>query len=367
MNQTMTTATGGSGQTLGIALIGCGGMASNYRDNYARIAGTTYRLVVDVNADLARQMATDLGAERSSSDWRDALADDIQVADISTPNHLHAEQATALLSAGKHVILQKPLAPTLDECQAIVAAAKAAGRQAAVYMSDLEDPVVWDMRDIVREGYLGRVTGVRGRYAHRGGLTAKVTEANWRSSAEKTGGGSFIQLSIHHTNLLSWILDDQVTSVMAYAKNLMCPNIGGDDTAACVCEFASTGVLGLFDSAWNADGTGVEIYGSEGSLKMMGGQGAAVEARLNRPYTGRVITVEAANTTTHIPPSGSTRTHCRADNPLNQHVAFVEAVRDGKTFPVSAEIGLYDVAVVKAVYEAAETGRRVAVEEMLNQ
>lgn len=348
---------------IGIALIGCGGMAHNYRDNYAHLPGTAYRLVVDVDAALAEQVARDLGVERHSTDWRDALAPDIHVADISTPNHLHEEQAAALLSAGKHVILQKPMAPSIAECRQIVDAATAAGRQAGVYMSDLEDPLVWDLRDLIRGGHIGQVSGVRARYAHRGGL--RTSPSAWRGSEEKTGGGSFIQLSIHHTNLCSWLLDDQIASVSGYAKNLYCPNIGGDDTAVCVTEFARTGVLGVFESAWNSDGTCLEVYGTEGSLKMLGGQGAPVEARLSKPFEGRVLKVADPSAPAHFPASGNTRAHCRPDNPLNQHVGFVKAVQAGETFPVNAEIGLYDVAVVKALYRAAEEGRRVTVAEML--
>jgi predicted dehydrogenase len=346
---------------LGIALIGCGGMARNYRDNYANIPGTRYRLVVDVNAEVAEQTAGECSVARWSTDWREALADDVQIVDISTPNHLHTEPAVELLGRGKHVILQKPMAPTVAECRRIVEAARASGAKAGVYMSDLEDPLVWDLREIVRGGYIGQVTGVRARYAHRGGLRAPATETNWRGSAEKTGGGAFMQLSIHHTNLLSWMLDDTISSVMGYAKNLMCLNIGGDDLTACVAEFARTGVLGVFESAWNADGTCLELYGSEGSVKMRGGQGAPTEVVLNRPFSGRIVQVESTERTMVPANSG----HSRPENPLNQHIAFVAAVRDGLSVPVPAEIGLYDVAVVKAVYHSAETGRRIAVEEML--
>jgi predicted dehydrogenase len=350
---------------LGIALIGAGGMAKNYRDNYAAIPGTRYRLIVDVNLDVAREAAAEHGVERFSTDWRDALAGNIQIADISTPNHLHAEQATTLLAGGKHVLLQKPMAPTIEECQAIVRAAEAAGRTAGVYMSDLEDPVAWDLRDIVQGGYLGRVSSVRARYAHKGGLNAPPNPDNWRGSAEKTGGGSFMQLSIHHTNLLSWMLDDSIASVMGYAKNQMCPNIGGDDTAVSVAEFGKSGILAIFDSAWNADGSILEIYGSEGHVKMLGGQGAAVEARLNRPFQGRVMKVPEANQATMTPAVAGTRNQCRADNPLNQHVAFVQAIQRGEPAPVPADIGLYDVAVVKAVYKSAAEGTRVQVRDLL--
>lgn len=350
---------------LGIALIGAGGMAKNYRDNYAAIPGTRYRLIVDVDPSVASEAASRHGAERFSTDWRDAIADDIQIADISTPNHLHAEQATALLSAGKHVILQKPMAPTVAECQAIVRAAEAAGKIAGVYMSDLEDPAVWDLREIVRGGFLGRVSSVRARYAHKGGLSAPPNPNNWRGSAEKTGGGSFMQLSIHHTNLLSWILDDSIASVMGYAKNQMCPNIGGDDTAVSIAEFEKSGILAIFDSAWNADGSILEIYGSEGHVRMLGGQGAGVEARLNRPFQGRVVEVPEANKTQLTPASDGTRNQCRADNPLNQHVAFVQAIQRGDPAPVPASTGLYDVAVVKAVYQSAIEGKRIQVRDLL--
>jgi predicted dehydrogenase len=349
----------------GIALLGAGGMARNYRNNYRAIPGTRYRLIVDVNAELAAQVAAENGAERWSTDWRETLADDIHIVDISTPNHLHTEPAVALLTAGKHVILQKPMAPTVAECREIVAASKTSGAKAGVYMSDLEDPVVWDMREIIQGGYLGSVTGIRARYAHRGGLRAVPSDGNWRGSAEKTGGGAFMQLSIHHTNLAAWLLDDTITSVMGYAKNLLCPNIGGDDLTAAVMEFDRTAVLGVFESAWNADGSCFEVYGSEGSVKMRGGQGSAVEVQLNRPYSGRVIHV-SDDSRTLIPASGETHEHCRAENPLNQHVAFVTAVRDGLKVPVPAEVGLFDVAVVKAVYESAQSGRRISIEEMLS-
>jgi len=350
---------------LGIALIGAGGMAANYRDSYVGIPGTEYRLIVDIHEETARTVAAQLGVPRYSADWRDALADDIHIADVSTPNHLHAEQAVALLQAGKHVLLQKPMAPTVAECTQIVEAAEQADCLAGVYMSDLEDRLVWDVREIVQGGYLGRVSSVRGRYAHTGGLRAQASEGNWRGSAEKVGGGAFMQLSIHHTNLLSWVLGDRIASVSGYAKNLMCPNVGGDDLSACVCEWEATGALGLFDAAWNAPHDMVEVYGSEGRVMFAGGQGGPGEAVLNRPFEGRVIRVPEAGRLVTFPRSGGTREHCARTNPHNQHVAFVEAVRDGKPAPVPVEVGRYDVAVVKAVYASAEQGRRVSVSEVL--
>ena len=345
---------------LGIALIGCGGMASHYRGVYANRQGVAFQLVVDVESDVARGVARELGVAHWSTDWRDALADTIQLADISTPNHLHEEQAVALLEAGKHVMVQKPLAPSVAACQRIVAAAEKSGAMAGVYISDLEDPAVWDLREMVRQGCFGRITGVRARYTHRGGLTAAPSA--WRGSAEKTGGGSFIQLAIHHINLATWLLGEEIISVVGSVKNLICKNIGGDDTAACVAEF-SGGAVGVFESAWNAEGTCFQLYGSEGSATIHGTEGARIEGRVGKPFIGHTLSTD---------PEGR---FCRdaieivrdQAGPFNQHLAFVEAVRSGRLPEVPATVGRRDVAVCKAVARSAELGRRVLVQEILEE
>ena len=341
----------------GIALLGCGGVAAGYRHRYAQVPNADFRLVVDIDGALAERVARELGVARSSTDWRDALAEDIALVDVSTPNHLHAQQAIALLEAGKHVLIQKPLAPTMEECQRIVEAARLSQTCAGVYISDLDDPLVWDVREIIRQGKLGKVTGVRARYAHRGGLTAPRRENYWRGSAEKTGGGSFMQLSIHHVNLVSWLLDDWIETVSAFSKNLMCENIEGDDTTVCAASFQKTGTLAVFESSWSADGSSLSLYGSEGSVTIHGVEGAAADVRLSGAFAGRVLTVGD---------DGVGRCE-RGERPLfeSQHAAFVRAALAGEAPEVSVARGLHDVAIIHAAYRSAREGRHVNVSELL--
>ena len=341
----------------GLALIGCGGVAAGYRHRYANLPDAEFRLAVDIDGALAERVARELGVARFSTDWRDALSGDIQLVDLSTPNHFHAEQAEALLAAGKHVLIQKPLAPSLDECRRIVRAAEKSRTCAGVYISDLDDPLVSDIRDIVRQGRIGRVTGVRARYAHRGGLSAPRRTDYWRGSAAKTGGGSLMQLSIHHVNLVCWLLSDEIDIVTALSTNLMCENIEGDDVSVCAASLAESGALAVFESSWNADGTSLSLYGSEGSVTIHGCEGAAADVRLNGPFSGRVLTVGE---------SGTGRCE-RADRtgPDNQHAAFVRAALAGAKAEVPVERGLRDVAVIHAAYLSAREGRRVKVSELL--
>jgi predicted dehydrogenase len=327
---------------MGIALIGCGGIAASYRATYANLPGAPLRLVIDRDEELARSVARELGAARFATDWREALAPDVQIIDLSTPNHLHEEPGVALLESGRHVIFQKPLAPSVEACQRIVEAAERGRALGAVYMSDLEDPLFWEWRDALDKGKLGRVTGLRARYAHRGGLSLKAS-ATWRNSKEQTGGGAFIQLSLHHINLACWLLRDTVESVMAYSENLACPGIEGDDTTVCLARFARTGVLGVFESAWSADGSFFSIYGTESSVHCHGTEGSIASGLIVREQSR---------------PAGELR---GVDGPNNQHRAFVQACLAGKSPEVSVADGLRDVAVVQSAYLSAREGRRITL------
>ena len=81
---------------------------------------------------------------RWSTSFSDCLAEDIDVVDISTPNFLHKKQAVAAIEAGKHVIIQKPLAPSVEEGQRILEAARQSDKNVGMYMSTFNDPLVMD-------------------------------------------------------------------------------------------------------------------------------------------------------------------------------------------------------------------------------
>src|SRR4051812_36294431 len=106
-----------------VALVGCGGMAKKYRTVYARLPGARWGGAIDPNQQVLDACRAE-GAERCTTAFEDALADDIDAVVISTPNHLHADQAVASLSAGKHILLQKPIANTLEAADRIAAAAE---------------------------------------------------------------------------------------------------------------------------------------------------------------------------------------------------------------------------------------------------
>jgi predicted dehydrogenase len=340
---------------LHVALVGAGGMAKNYRKVYANLPDVEWSVAIDLNPEQLELCRAE-GAKHTSEDFRDALAFDIEMVDISTPNHLHEEQAVAALVAGKHVLLQKPIANTLEAADRILLAASGSKGTLGIYLSSYANPMVWEIKRLVQEGYLGKIQSVRARDSHRGGLRHPA-DPTWRSSRDKTGGGSFIQLSVHAINLMQWWLDSPITEVSAFSANQYSPNIGGDDVTVCLAKF-SGGFLGTFDSGYASEGMSREIFGTAGWVKMLERENE-LELNLDKAYSSDWIEYDTPGKkkVCYMPP----RILDDAESPINPQRMFIEAIRAGKKPMMDGETGRQDLAVVMAAYESAKEGRPAAL------
>jgi predicted dehydrogenase len=331
-------------------------------DAYKSCPDSELALIQDIDEKKVREQAERLGVPWTTN-FADLLAPDIDVVDVSTPNHLHAEQAITALDAGKHVMCQKPMAPTVAECTRMIEAAKRNNRQLGLYMSSLGAPLFYEVKEMIRQGFFGIISSVSSRGAHRGGYEAKDNSA-WRGSAEKTGGGVFMQLAVHPINLFQWLFDDDIVQVAALSTNRLCKHsIGGDDLTHAVAEFSS-GIYGTFEAGYAAEGGLLALYGTKGSLVMTAGQ-TYLWSEL--PWDGEIIkyTPKGGKEMTVLDPAEYGPRQAPLTARYDQHAAFVRAMREGKPAPVPGEIGRRDVAIVKAVYKSAEERRHVHVDEMM--
>jgi UDP-N-acetyl-2-amino-2-deoxyglucuronate dehydrogenase len=372
-----------SSKKLRVAFIGCGGIAQQYLSVYHELDWV--ELVVCMDAELAQathaiSVLADIPSTkpqpRATTMLADALAEDIDVVVINTPNHLHREQAVAAFNAGKHVLLQKPVAASLPDAEAIAdAAAQAAPRGliSGLYLSYFDQPLLHDLRAMVAQGWFGEVVHLYARLMHRGGLAVSQQvlsgQANWRASLAQTGGGCFIQLAVHYVHLFKWLLNASVTRVMAMAKNLSCPGIEGEDLACALLEF-SNGALATLDMAWNTAGEQLSIHGTRGAAEYIGNQTLMLDSDAGA-FTGHVINY-AGKSTSQAPSAPGAATAQQTQtviapplgdvaNPFNQHRQFLEAVRAGRPAPVAIASGVDDLRVVQAVYESARSGKAVAL------
>jgi predicted dehydrogenase len=336
-----------SEQILRIALAGCGGVVRRYRKVYRELPGVRVTATVDVQIEEARQAAAELGAERWSADFADALRDDVDAVVISTPNHLHAEHAIAAFGAGKHVLLQKPMARTTAECDAILDARARAGRTLGVYMNLLDHPLFRDVRRMVAEGKLGRVALFSARLAHRGGLGWAGAESNWRASRDKTGGGSFIQLGVHYQHLMRWLLGQSVTETQAMHTNFACPQLEGDDLMLAQYRL-SNGSLGEIQTSWCCLEEHVSLLGTRGSFHYRDNRVVEYTADTG-PFAGEFVSVKGDGSFERfedkLPPEWDD-----AANVYNQHRRFCEALQSGEQPEVGGEEAREDVRIMEACY-----------------
>jgi predicted dehydrogenase len=306
---------------------------------------------VDANLAEAQAAALELGAESVSNDFTDALGDDVDAVVISTPNHLHVEHAVAALNAGKHVLLQKPMARTVAECDAILAAHSRSGRKLGVYMNLLDHPLFRDIQRMIVEERLGKVALFSARLAHRGGLQWGGADRNWRASKERTGGGSFIQLAVHYQHLMRWLLVQRVTQVQAMATNFACPQLEGDDLMLAQYRL-SGGSLGEIQTSWCCLEEHVSLLGTRGSIHYRDNNVVEFTGETG-PFDGEYL---------HLKGDGSFERFENAlapewddaTNPYNQHRRFCEALLVGRDPEVSGAEAREDVRIVEACYAAAE-------------
>lgn len=344
---------------INVAFVGCGGMAAHYIDVYR-------------NLDYVRLIhCIDPALPDASSDFSLALSPEIDAVIINTPNHLHKPQAIAAIEAGKHVLLQKPVASTVAGAEAIAAVAARSSRTVGLYMSYFDQPLIYDLRDMIRQGWLGEIVHCYARLMHKGGMmwSEQVLKGNrnWRGSVAETGGGCFIQLAVHYIHIFEWATEARITRATGFTSKLHCPGLEGEDLAVGVFQL-DTGAMITLDTAWCANGEEFSIHGTLGRFIYRDNQltlastAGPFEGRVAR-YSGSRHHVQAFGGPQGDPEQREIRPPAFGDitNPLNQHRQFLEAVRDGRPATVTIASGVRDMRIVSALYESARTGRAVEV------
>jgi predicted dehydrogenase len=272
---------------LGVAMIGYAFMGRAHSHAWATV-GSFFevpaferRVLVGRDAAGVAAAASAFGWSESTTDWREVIArPDIDIVDICTPGHLHAEIATAALAAGKHVLVEKPLANTLAEAEAMegaAARASAAGVVSMVGFNYRRIPALALARKIVSEGRLGAIRQVRASYL-QDWLVDASAPMSWRLRRETAGSGALGDLASHAVDQLQFLLGELVTEVSARTHTFVTERPGElgpepvtvDDAVWANLSFGS-GARGSLEVSRVATGRknalSIELFGSTGALR----------------------------------------------------------------------------------------------------
>lgn len=249
-------------------LVGCGRIAKRHSDilGGGLVDGARLSAVCDVQIDRADEMGNKFGVQAYHSLEDMLRSDDIDVVSILSPSGMHADHAIAAANAGKHVVVEKPMALRLEDADAMIAACdRARVKLFVVKQNRLNVPVV-KAREALDAGRFGKLVlgTVRVRWRRD---QSYYNQDSWRGTWAQDGGVLANQAS-HHVDLLEYFMGD-VVSVHARASRALV-DIEAEDTAIATLEFAN-GALGIVE-ATNA----ARPRDLEGSLSILGEGGTVV-------------------------------------------------------------------------------------------
>lgn len=332
------SGTGASaGTEIRVGVIGCGDIARRVHIPGLRAAGARVTRFASLALGDAESAAAESGDPdaMSTDDWRHVVASaHLDAVDICTPNHLHAEMALAAVEAGKHVLVESPMALTAAEADGLL---KAAARKGVVLVPALSVRFIGPYAALVgaaRDGRIGRVTDAEMAFGHAG-PDVRNPAATWYLDAQRSGGGPLLELGTAQVDLLRVATGSEPTEVSAVTLGRRGEV---EERAEARVTFAD-GTTAQLRVGWAGVENEVVLRGTDGTLRL--------DAR------GAPLVEMADGSTEQVPlPQGA---------PTIEEV-FVAAVARGEAPPVSAVDGRAAVATIAAAYESARTGAPVAVQ-----
>lgn len=319
-------------------------------------AEATLAAVIDTEFERAEQLAAAYGARPYGSAADAYRAEVIDAVAVCLPSALHTDAAVEALEAGKHVLIEKPIATTLPDADRIVAAERASGRTVAVISQRRFQTPAVTIKAAIASGRLGNLTsGLAESALYR--PQEYYDSGDWRGTLAIDGGGALMNQGIHALDLLIWMLGEP-TEVSAQTASIAHERIEVEDVAAATVRFRNGAIGVMLASTAAKPGLPVRIavHGDRGTAVMVEDELAVFEADPDSGAGEPSTNSPALEPPTLADWSDIDRAH-RA-----QYADFVEAVRTGRAPAVTTEDGRTALAVVLAVYESARRGAPVWID-----
>lgn len=340
-----------------VGIIGCGKIAQvrhlpEYEDNQnVEITG-----LYDMNLERAEKLAEKYKAKAYDS-CKSLLEDSkIDAVSICVANNAHAETTIAAIKAGKHVLCEKPMAMSIEDCEEMVRVANKSGKILMIAQNQRLTLTHKKAKEIIADGKLGDIVTFRTTFGHGGpetwGIDSK--EGVWFFDKEKAIMGAMADLGIHKTDLIQYLLGQKIVETTAkvttldkrYADGSL---IGVDDNAICIYKM-DKGTIGTMTASWTYYGkedNSTVIYGTKGILRIY-----------DDPNHSLVLISKDGKETHYDTDQIQTN-----DNQTKSGVidAFVECLMENRSPDISGESVITAMRAVFGSLESSETGKTVKV------
>jgi predicted dehydrogenase len=347
--------------TLKVGVIGVGGIARMHMPGWAASPNAEVVAGADLVPVALEGWGADWDITRLETDSAAVINDpDIDIIDVCTPNMYHADLSIAALEAGKHVICEKPLAPTPADVQRMIEARDKSGKMLMTAQHFRFSGRSKALKAEIDTGALGDIYHGRSWMLRRTGIPTRLAFL----SSQHSGGGACIDIGVHILDLTLWMMGNpEPVSVTGVARNVLAKNpktfglwpmhgpipegMDVEEMAMAFVRF-ETGATLMLEIAWllHHDTMGEDmqmwLYGTDG-----GSHWPKCEI-----YQTNLDTVQTYNRSLQL-------TRDKAEPHAQECIEFAQAIVDGAPSPVPAEQSLQVMKILNAIYESEKTGREV--------
>jgi predicted dehydrogenase len=349
--------------TLKVAVAGVGGIAGAHMPGWELSPHAEVVAGYDVDEHNLQQWGQKFGIKRLTTHYEDILNDpDIHIVDVCTPSQYHCPLTVAALNAGKHVLCEKPLAPTPDDVRAMIAARDRSGKLLMTAQHLRFHGASQALMAEIRAGALGDVYHARAWWLRRAAFPGRISF--WQK--QHAGGGACLDLGVHIMDLSMWFMGHpKPVTVTGVSRTVLAKHAGAFSQwggvpvppGADVEEFATAfirfenGASLILETSWllhhdtQDDDRQVTLYGSNG-----GAQWPKCNILQSNYNTRQLYNSTLINIKDNTPPHAL------------ECVEFAQAIIDGAPSPVPPEESLNVIAVLNAVYQSQESGREVLLD-----
>ncbi|WP_438447223.1 Gfo/Idh/MocA family protein [Gorillibacterium sp. sgz5001074] len=335
-----------------VAVVGCGSISKHrHIPEYADNAHVELVAFVDPVLERAEFYAEKYGA-RAYADYEEMLKQEkVDAVSVCTPNYLHAPVAIAAAKAGAHVLVEKPMAVTEEEGQAMIGAAQANGVILMVAHNQRYMPPHRKAKEILDSGRLGRVLTFRTAFGHGGPENWSVDgKGSWFFRQPEAVMGAMGDLGVHKSDLIRHLLSDEVSEVSAFIGTLHKEGTEVDDNATCILRMRS-GAIGTLVGSWT-------YYRGEDNSSIFWCENGVLKVGT---HPDDQVIVELRDGTVEKYKVGAIATNAKQ---VNSFVidAFVDCIVNGKKPLITGEEGLKSLKVILGAFESQASGRTVKLD-----
>ena len=328
-----------------LGVIGCGGMAKSHLRGLLEISDKmTVTATCDIIPERAKEAADVVGAEIAVTDYKE-MVDSVDAVLISLPHDLHFDAGMFFIKAGKHVLMEKPMCNTEDECVQLINAAEENKRVLMTAYPVRYWPIIAKMKEIVDAKTYGDVF----QMSIWTEQFTKYPEGHWALSSERLGGGQFFSHGCHYVDLLLWFLGKPVRGIHM-GTNFGTPWMEKEGTSNAVFEFEN-GVMGYHFGTWGARGTklgySIHVHCTEGMLEYSRTDGGKL-------YLHSHIKAEKANLDTASRTQILMEEDDQSKKTQFETLHFIDCIRSGKKPLTDGPSSLQGLRAIWRLYEAEQ-------------